>query len=430
MRELEKKTIDVGRLMLDTDNPRHEPVNSQRDAILALIASQRQKLVVLANDIVEYGLSPIDRLLVIQNGRNFTVVEGNRRLAAMKLLDNPSLANGTPIEGAIKRIASSNAQSPAQVDCALAASREEAAHWMELRHAGEAEGAGVVRWNAFAANRFSHKPGSQAAKAIGFLEAVAEGYPKNEVIQDLSARVAEKRLTTLGRLVADPNFKARSGMREQTGVIKFEFAADALQDFFEHVLGDIASDVSVSQLKSKDQRTTYLDGTPKPDPKQRLSEAKPLSEQPSSKPKPKPKPKPKGPAKPLKDLSLSSLGSKSQSLLREFRSLNVDKVPTACAVLVRSIVELAVDDFIETRKLQRKEKLKQRIRTCLNEIDSTDKDPRFTGVRQGLGDGTSLLAVSTLHGFVHNKYFHADGTTVRAFAANVEPFLQEMNDRA
>jgi transposase-like protein len=48
----------------------------------ALIATERQKLVVLASDIVEYGLSPIDRLLVIKKGRGFTVVEGNRRLAA------------------------------------------------------------------------------------------------------------------------------------------------------------------------------------------------------------------------------------------------------------------------------------------------------------------------------------------------------------
>jgi hypothetical protein len=418
--------------MLDTDNPRHEPVHSQRDALRALIANQRQKLVVLASDIMDNGLSPIDRLLVIQNknGKTFTVVEGNRRLAALRMLHNPDLAEGTAIAAAIKRIAAGG-KPPDEVDCARVGSRQEAAHWMELRHRGEAEGAGTVRWNAFAANRFSHAPGTQAAHAIGFLESVAEGYPKNEVIQDLARRVAEKRLTTLGRLVADPNFRDQCGMKEEDGVITFEFPATALQDFFEHVLGDIAADVTVSQLKSKPQRTDYLNKAPKPDASKRLSDPKPLSEKPSAGAKPKPKPKPKpGPAKPFKDLSLTNLGSKTQSLLREFRSLNVDRTPTACAVLVRSIVELAVEEFIDTKKLQRQGKLKQRIRTCLNEIDSINKDQRFTGVRQGLADGTSLLAVSTLHGFVHNPHFHADGTTVRAFAANVEPFLQELNDRA
>lgn len=172
-------SIAVGQLLLDTANPRHEPVESQRDAIHALVQTERQKLVVLANDIGERGFSPMDRLLAIKDGRRYVVVEGNRRLAAVRLLANPDLAEGTVIETAIKRVAKGATVIPDEADCAVLDSRDEAGHWMRLRHDGEAGGAGVVRWNSFATNRFSHKPGTQAARAIKFLEAVTEGYPEN-----------------------------------------------------------------------------------------------------------------------------------------------------------------------------------------------------------------------------------------------------------
>jgi hypothetical protein len=429
---VQHETIPVGHLFLDVQNPRHEPVDSQRDAILALIGTERQKLVVLANDIAQYGLSPIDRMLVVQNGENFTVVEGNRRLAAIKMLVNPDLADGTVIEAAVRRVAS-DARLPDEVDCAIASSRDEAEHWMVLRHAGEAEGAGVVRWNAFATNRFSHKPGTQATRAIRFLEAVAAGFPDNEVILELSARVAEKRLTTLGRLLADPNFRDRIGLVEEEEELLFHFPASALQEVLEHVLGDLAADVSVSQLKSKPQRDEYLRGTPEPPEKARTEAAKLLSESPPDKPSKTPKkskPKTTKPARPFQDVDLSDLGSKAQAILREFKRLDVDKMPHTTAILVRAILELSVDEFIAIKGLKYQRELKKRVGTCLQKIDATGKDRRFQALRTGLQDGTSLYAVATLHAFVHNRHYQADGTTVRSIANNLTPFLQELSELA
>ena len=423
------KVIDVGRLLLDQQNPRHEPVKSQRDAIRALIQTERQKLVVLAADIVEYGLSPMDRLLVIKKGNNFVVVEGNRRLTAIRLLDNPDLANGSMIEAAIHRVAQKGA-APTEADCSVVESRDEASHWMVLRHDGEAGGAGVVRWNSLATNRFSHKPGTQAAKAIAFLEAVRAGYPDNSVIQDLCERVAIKRLTTLGRLVQDPTFRTRIGMVVDGDEIRFHYPAAVLQDFFEHVLGDIAADIGVSQLKSKAQRTEYLGGTPEPDTDERTDGPHSLGESPAPKssPKPKRKRKPSKPAKPFKDLDLGNLGTKIQVLLREFRSIDVDRLPNAAAVLTRAILELSVDEFIAQKSLTRDRKLSKRLGTCLYKVDPTQKANEYQWLRTGLTDGTSLYAVSTLHAFVHNEHYQADGTTVRSIAANIQPFLQALND--
>jgi hypothetical protein len=422
-------TIPIGRLLLDTENPRHEPVKTQREAILALIATERQKLVVLANDIIEYGTSPIDLLLVIEkDATKYTVVEGNRRLAAMRLIENPDLAEGTVIEAQVRRVAGLGT-APKSVECAVVESREDAKHWMELRHGGEAGGAAVVKWNTVAANRFKKNPGLQAMKAIRFLEAVDQGYPENEMIKELMAQVAAKRLTTLGRLVSDPTFRDHAGMIEKDGELTFSYPAEALQELFEHVLGDLAADVGVSQLKSKQQRADYVSETPKPKKAAGLSTPQPLGTAPAAKPnKRSTRRVPSKPSKPFKDLDLSNVEPKTQALLAEFRKLDADKSPNTVAIVTRVILEFVVEQFVKKKKLQQGKDLKARVRSCLGRIDPTNKAPEYHAVRAGLSDGNSVYAVKTLQGFVHNPHFHADGNTVRNITSNLEPFLQALND--
>lgn len=428
--KFETKTIPVGQLMLDTKNPRHGELESQRAAIESLIASQRQKLVVLANDILNNGLSPIERLMVLKSKNGYTVVEGNRRLTAIKLLNNPALADGSPIAAAIKRL-SSKGSAPSQADCSIAPSRKAAAHWLEIRHGGESEGAGIVPWSAYAANRFKSKPGREAAAAMAFLEAIAEGYPSNDLLQELAQEVGDKKITTLGRLVLDENFRDKAGVEYRDGRVYFHYAATDLESFVEHVLGDLAADIGVSQLRTEPMRAKYLEGTPELKTSKRTKTAKQLGSKPAPKPRTAPKRRrPVAKPKPLKNLSLDKLGSKTQALLGELRQLNPEKTPHAYAVLIRAILDLTIDEFLDKKNLARDQKLKKRIKRCLTAVDSTGKDQRFKAVRVGLEDGTSLYAVATLHEFMHNRLFHADRSHVEAIAENIEPFLQALNDNA
>jgi hypothetical protein len=428
--QFETKTVPVGQLMLDTKNPRHGELDSQRAAIESLIASQRQKLVVLANDILKNGLSPIERLMVLKGKNGYTVVEGNRRLTAIKLLNNPSLADGTPIAAAIKRL-SQKGSAPSEAECSIASSRKAAAHWLEIRHGGESEGAGVVPWSAYAANRFKSKPGREAAAAMAFLEAVAEGYPSNDVLQELAQEVGNRKITTLGRLVLDQNFRDKAGIEYRDGLVYFHYSASDLQAFLEHILGDLAADIGVSELRTAPLRAQYLEGTPEVKTSKRTKEAKPLGSKPAPKSKTpskrrRPAPKPK----PFKNLTLDKTGNKTQALLGELRQLNPEKTPHAVAVLIRAILDLTIDEFLDKKNLPRDREMKKRIKKCLAAVDSTGKDQRFKAVRVGLEDGTSLYAVATLHEFMHNRHFQADRSHVDRIAENIEPFLQALNDNA
>lgn len=441
---MEFRHVPISKLRLDTANPRHGQVDSQRDAIQALIAREGSRLVALARDIAENGLNPTERLLVVDDpdGRNYRVLEGNRRVACIRLLGNPAIADGTPIARSMKRLAKA-AEPPTRADCAILDDVEEADHWLLIRHTRGHRGAGVQAWNTLAATRFAQqregKPHDDNVAGLVFLDAVSQGYPDNELLQSLVEFLAEKRLTTVGRLARDQAFRDKFAVSgDKGGPLSFGFPASQLEPIFGHLLNDLATDVTVTTLKQKAQRAAYLqDKVPDPDPKLRLQDPVPLGVAPASaagsmpsqqptKPKPK-RPRPKA-EKPLGNLDLSSLGARTQDLLREFKSLGIERQPNTAGILLRVIIELAVDGYLFETKGKANGEFKDRIRRALRAVDSTDRNDAYQGVRQGLTDGTSILSITTLHGFVHNQDYHPDPATVRAWARNYEPFLQALND--
>ena len=82
--------IKTERVFLDFDNPRHDPMESQEEVIRYLCEDE------LAKDLVIHGLSPLELFALIPRNEGkknaYTVAEGNRRLCALKLLNDPNLA--------------------------------------------------------------------------------------------------------------------------------------------------------------------------------------------------------------------------------------------------------------------------------------------------------------------------------------------------
>src|ERR1017187_331136 len=100
------KNLKIDQLELDAVNQRISKANSQHETMQRIIDDQDVKLGNLAESIVEDGLNPMDRLLVIKsesgNGK-YTVLEGNRRAAAMKILKNPNVLPGLDVRTALQK---------------------------------------------------------------------------------------------------------------------------------------------------------------------------------------------------------------------------------------------------------------------------------------------------------------------------------------
>ena len=165
----------IDQLLLDSENPRNKSTANQRDALQKVLDDQEEKLFVLAEDIVEAGLSPMDRMLVLREKKDsekFIVLEGNRRVAALKILSNPSVLTSLHIKPPLqkrfeilsKRFARQEIE---PIACFEVADREEGNRWILLRHTGENEGRGVVGWSGLAASRF--RGGDPALQALEFV---------------------------------------------------------------------------------------------------------------------------------------------------------------------------------------------------------------------------------------------------------------------
>jgi hypothetical protein len=116
------------------------------------------------------------------------------------------------------------------------------------------------------------------------------------------------------------------------------------------------------------------------------------------------------------------MGSRISSVLSELQSLDVDKYPNAAAALTRVVLELAVTEVHQKKKWP-EGKLRDMVRKCVDALDPTGKSPMYQPVRAGLGDGSSVFSVRTIHAYLHNQHFNPTPSELTNASANYSAFL-------
>jgi hypothetical protein len=142
----------IGRLKFDPQNPRlPRDVRGRPEAEIITYMAVNENLFDLIASIAEQGFFPGEPLLVVQDQAdldNFIVVEGNRRLAALKVLNDPSLVTR-------KRIALADILNDQKADTPLSApvlkypNRESLLDYLGYRHV-----TGVDQWDSLAKARY------------------------------------------------------------------------------------------------------------------------------------------------------------------------------------------------------------------------------------------------------------------------------------
>jgi hypothetical protein len=135
------KSLPIEDLRLDLNNPRIAEATSQREALQKIIDDQDAKLVALAESIIEDGLNPMDRFLVIASpdeAGKYVVIEGNRRLTAIKVLRNPAVLTGMDVRASVQKrlealAAAFDSTAIEPLDCFEVAAREDGAMWIGPR---------------------------------------------------------------------------------------------------------------------------------------------------------------------------------------------------------------------------------------------------------------------------------------------------------
>ena len=178
----------IASLHLDAKNPRlgrETTSRAPREIIQYLF--EHDKAMEVAQSIAMRGYFPNEPLLAIKENEQFVVVEGNRRLAALKGLREPGLVEGS-YQRQLERLARQieDPQDIATVPVTVAPSRRATDRQVAGRHIGTP----VLAWEA--ENRASF-----------ILDKLAEGYTNTQLQDQLGFSLADIQAARQTRAIAD-----------------------------------------------------------------------------------------------------------------------------------------------------------------------------------------------------------------------------------
>ena len=442
--------IPLADLLIDTRNARLKTEQpSQPAALLALAMQQGSRLLRLATDIVENGLDPITLPGVIPTSdqkKRYTVIEGNRRIVALKALETPSLvapAFKAVDQKRLNRLANRYAQKPIPwVKCVLFESESEADHWVTLRHTGPNEGIGLVEWGADEKDRYSARHGrrSPAGQILDFLD--KQSSPGE-------GETGKRIFTNIRRLINTPAVRERLGIDLSGGELLSWYPAPEITKGLGRLVDDLRSErIKVGDIYYEKDRIQYANSFPRedlPNPKSRLPVAIPLGElgsrvaeprKPSdAKPKPKPrKRKAERTALIPRECQLNIAPPRINSIYLELLTLSVDQFSNACSVLLRVFVELSVDHYVDQNGLmtesdRRNANLAKRLKVSAGHLATTGKiSAQLETAVQKIADTRFVLAASTVtfNQYVHNQYVLPKATELKVAWDELQPFVEKL----
>ena len=436
------KNIPLSKLSLDIQNPRLDTPESTKDVMMSLLEQQGNKILRLAEDIVEYGLDPSSSLIVIPHEEKedrFVVVEGNRRITALKLLGHPE--NAGKYEKRFKPLADRLPESILKaIPCAICSTREEASHWIKLKHTGENEGAGVVTWGGTELARFEqgalkrNRPGLQV---LDFLK------KHDDFDAELKTAPQKLPITTLERIIQDPAVRRDLGLTIENGHVFSEFPSEETTKCLLRIVRDLISgEFNVKDVYYKADRKKYIDnlGDDRPDPTKKLKKKLPLADLPSKPPSTTGTPPPvRGRStSPRRNLIppgfAAEIGhTRLRAICNELKRLSVEDHPNAAAVMFRVFLELSLDhvlDAVKAPNYKIADSLPRKIRSGIAQIEAQKSmtEMQLKPIRTAVDSKHSILSIDTLHAYVHNPSFAPGPNDVRTMWDNAQLFLEKLWD--
>jgi hypothetical protein len=461
-----EKVVPVTNLQLDSQNARIPTspgtILGQRELIAELV--EHDNVYDLARDIADFGYIPVEMMIGVHEDGRQTVLEGNRRLAALKLLISPESGP----EAWVRRFRLVAARVPIEtikkVRVLFAPTREAAAPLILQKHTRDQ----VLRWSPIMQARFyrslarsagltpqeiADRYGSTPGEIAKFLRteemyeiacALDLPQPVRDVVQNpraFPAAVLERLLEVAKtREVLGIGFDDRGGIRGNVD-------PDEFRKGYTRMVTDIANKViDTRTLNRADDAEAYLDGLGADAPD--LSRRGVFTAQHFTKKTPAgaASPSTRAPSRPHSArVSLSLLPSavkcrvsnpRIREIFDELHKLRpVERYPNACAAMLRILLELSMGNYLDKTgkiaqllaqlaQVDRKQKGTDWYPSWKQMLGALLKDPDVEVPQLARKMLNKLVEKnSPLDGFVHNRFETAEPKYVRNTAAAMEELL-------
>lgn len=442
-----ERRLNVSGLLLDARNPRIPPGASelsQRQLIEELI--EHDSVYDLARDIATTGFDPLELLIGLEEDGRTVILEGNRRLAALKILEKPDLAPDR-FTKRLKQLAQSDGI-PGRVRVLVAPSRDEAAPLILRKHTREQ----IQRWSPLMQARF-YRSLTEAGVTIKDM-AKRYGVPPGEIAsflrldsmyrlarsmelpEEVAAAVNDPRQfpgSVLERLLDGRDFRGFLGIEfDADGGITARVNAKDFRKAYSRVLSDIAAKRIDTRTANKAEDTVkYIEkhwANLKPKPQNKalsLDELAGKTTAPAAAPQEPTKTSASTPRattrRPIPPgLRCTIDDDRVREIFKELKALTPSRYANAHAVLLRILLELAVNHYVTKtggmkQLLEKAAKankgadwspsLRHMLRPLLADPSFQARPLARKAVNSLLNDdGKSTLSVETLDGFVHNNF--------------------------
>ncbi len=469
--------LTVTNLLLDPHNSRipYSGENlSQRDLIADLV--QNEKVHELAKSIVENGYYPIEALIIVEEHKRKYVVEGNRRLAALKLLLSPESAHDQVWERRFRALSNRiDSKAIRKVKVIRAPSREDAAPIIMSRHTLNQ----IESWSPLMQAKFYRNLVERGLT----VDDIAEQYhlQTSEItgelqrhtmysiacVLDLPDNVARKvhnprefPITNLDRLLDYPKANLFLGItfdenKNLVGIIKVnEFKKGYTKIIIDIATGNIHSRKKLNTTAEMDEYlASFGDCTPdlsknghftaeillKEAIKQKTTR-KPATAQKKQQTKTIPRALIPG------SFPCDVNNQRVNDVFKELQKLHVAKFPNAVGLMFRSLLEMSLGYYLDRTghlsKLTAKEQEKREKKDYSLPRDwhptltkmlqyVVDKDTNIISntnllqaLRKLISQKHDLLSIDTLNLFVHNQHFYLNEETLRTFWSQLQGLFE------
>lgn len=381
--EFQRKTMPLADIKLDPQNPRIvtlEPLTSEPEIIGYFF--EHEGLGDFSKKLAAEGLNPgAETPFVVNEGKSFTVVEGNTRIAAYKLLTG--LIKPPPDYKALVPAVSEQLKlSLSEVECAVAPDRESLLPIMASAHFGLGD---KSKWGYLGSRKAVHDQWvkghtvPQLAKIFNqqkgkirdyileyklFLQALEYEWPEEEreKLEDPAVK-----FNPPVRFLQGQNHKERVGVELDREALQIKFTSPDAADKLQHLIRKLVTTPEKGLGATASYEAVFNDYKGKPG-----GEA--------------PGPKPKGPSPNLKQGALFNYPIKLHNqllrqLAKEARNLNCTVYPASGTFLLRNFLEVLLKQIIEDQSANATKKsldLEGSINLCLsNKIDLHSDDTKI-----------------------------------------------------
>ena len=449
----EQRKLKVDSLRLDNENPRlpEEMLHETQSAIIQFLVDEFNVLEI-AKSIAKNGFFINETPIVVKVGKIFVVVEGNRRITALKLLRNPELAPARKKYSYSRLAEDVDTSQWERIPVYIAPSKEAASPILIARHGTEM----TSPWQRIMKMRFlagevlkgvSHEEISEKfSVSISEVRTAAYTILLREMIRSAEISDAEKdsylsekfQTSTLTRIIEARRFSDKTGLQLIGATLQFKIPQKEFLDIILYICSEIATGALTHRThEDVKERNMYIDKIIADCTTGKTGEfcfEAPTQEETQDKKEPRsPKPRRRWERLISETMDFNTGLYKLNELLLEGQKMHIGVYPHACALLMRTILDLSIQrlydingNLEETIDSDGKTKgLTKRI-NILTSNHSTwfpnkaicDKFKRFTA-----RDSESYIHVETLNDYVHGDYGKPTKDDLKNFWSQIEPLI-------